>query len=61
LLVFVDSSALKANYDLGDDYHGEAAELMRKIAARETDISSFVTTDYVSRRSCYSDALCSQS
>jgi predicted nucleic acid-binding protein len=47
LLVFVDSSALKANYDLGDDHHREAAELMRKIAARETDISSFVTTDYV--------------
>jgi predicted nucleic acid-binding protein len=47
LLVFVDSSALKANYDVGDDYHEAAVELMRKIAARETDISSFLTTDYV--------------
>ena len=47
MLVFVDSSALKANYDAKDDYHAEAAELMRKIAARETDVSSFVTTDYV--------------
>lgn len=46
-MVFVDSSALKANYDAGDDYHAEAMELMRKIAARETDITSFVTTDYV--------------
>lgn len=47
MLVFVDSSALKANYDAGDDYHEEAAELMRKIAARETDVSSFTTTDHV--------------
>jgi predicted nucleic acid-binding protein len=47
LLVFVDSSALKANYDVGDDYHEQAVELMRKIVSRETDISSFVTTDYV--------------
>jgi uncharacterized protein len=47
LLVFVDSSALKANYDAGDDYHDQAAELMRKISARETDVTSFMTTDYV--------------
>ncbi len=47
MLVFVDSSALKANYDARDDCHAKAAELMRKIAARETEISSFVTTDYV--------------
>jgi uncharacterized protein len=47
LLVFVDSSALKANYDASDDYHQEAAELMRKIATRETEISAFITTDYV--------------
>jgi hypothetical protein len=47
LLVFVDSSALKANYDAGDGYHAKAAELMRRIAARETDITSFMTTDYV--------------
>jgi uncharacterized protein len=47
LLVFVDTSALKANYDSGDDHHTEAEELMRKIAARETDVTSFVTTDYV--------------
>lgn len=47
MLVFVDSSALKANYDVGDDCHEEAAELMRRIASRETDVSSFITTDYV--------------
>lgn len=47
MLVFVDSSALKANYDAGDDYHNEAAELMTKIAARETEVTSFLTTDYV--------------
>ncbi|MHB1868473.1 MAG: type II toxin-antitoxin system VapC family toxin [Nitrososphaerales archaeon] len=47
MLVFVDSSALKANYDAGDDYHEQAAELMGKIATRETDVSSFITTDYV--------------
>lgn len=47
MLVFVDSSALKANYDARDGYHAKAAELMRRIAARETDITSFMTTDYV--------------
>lgn len=47
MIVFVDSSALKANYDADDDCHQEATELMRKIAARETDVSSFITTDYV--------------
>lgn len=47
MLVFVDSSALKANYDAADDYHGRAAQLMARIAARETEITSFVTTDYV--------------
>jgi predicted nucleic acid-binding protein len=47
LLVFVDSSALKANYDTKDDYHARANELMRKIEARETEITGFVTTDYV--------------
>ena len=45
--VFVDTSALKANYDSSDDYHSEADQLMQKIAARETEITSFVTTDYV--------------
>lgn len=43
----MDSSALKANYDAGDSFHERAARLMRKIAARETEVSSFVTTDYV--------------
>jgi len=47
LLVFVDSSALKANYDAADDYHEEAAQLMAEIAARKTEVNSFVTTDYV--------------
>ena len=47
MLVFVDSSALKANYDSGDDNHAKADGLMRKIAARETEVTSFVTTDYV--------------
>ena len=47
MLVFVDSSALKANFDSGDDYHAKADGLMRKIAARETEVTSFVTTDYV--------------
>ncbi len=47
MLVFVDSSALKANYDSRDDYHDHATEFMRRIAARETDVTSFMTTDYV--------------
>jgi len=47
LLVFVDSSALKANYDTGDDFHAKARGLMQKIARRETEVTSFVTTDYV--------------
>lgn len=47
MLVFVDSSALKAVYDSGDDFHSRASELMRKIAARDTDVTGFVTTDYV--------------
>jgi predicted nucleic acid-binding protein len=47
LLIFVDSSALKASYDTKDDYHARADELMRKIEARETEITGFVTTDYV--------------
>lgn len=47
MLTFVDSSALKAYYDSGDDFHGRASELIHKIAARETDISGFVITDYV--------------
>ncbi len=47
MIVFVDSSALKANYDSRDDFHGKATELMRKIAARSTEITSFMTTDYV--------------
>ena len=46
-MVFVDSSALKADYDSGDDHHAEARELMRRIQARETDVTSFLTTDYV--------------
>jgi len=46
-MVFVDSSALKANYDSGDDLHVRAAGLMRKIQARETEVTSFMTTDYV--------------
>lgn len=45
--MFVDSSALKANYDSGDDYHDDADELMRKIEVRESEVTSFVTTDYV--------------
>lgn len=47
MIVFVDSSALKANYDTKDDYHSRADELMRKVATRETEITGFVTTDYV--------------
>jgi len=47
LLVFVDSSAFKANYDSGDDFHKRAAGLMAKVSARETEITAFVTTDYV--------------
>jgi uncharacterized protein len=47
LLVFVDSSALKADYDTGDDWHQEAVDFMHKVAARETEVSLFVTTDYV--------------
>ena len=47
MIVFVDSSALKANYDAVDDYHVKAAELMLKIAARKTEITYFLTTDYV--------------
>jgi len=47
LNVFVDSSALKANYDSGDDFHTKAQNMMRKIATRETEVTSFVTTDYV--------------
>lgn len=47
MLVFVDSSALKAHYDSADDFHERAEDLMRRIAARETEITSFVTTDYV--------------
>ena len=47
MLVFVDTSALKASYDADDDYHEQAAALMTKIAARETEVTSFVTTDYV--------------
>lgn len=46
-MVFVDSSAFKANYDSGDDHHAEARELMQRIQARATDITSFLTTDYV--------------
>jgi predicted nucleic acid-binding protein len=47
LIVFVDSSALKANYDSGDGHHAETRQLMQKIQARQTDITSFLTTDYV--------------
>ena len=47
MLVFVDSSALKASYDAGDDYHAKATELMSRIQARETEITGFVTTYYV--------------
>lgn len=47
MLVFVDSSALKAIYDAKDDHHAKAEELMRKVEARETEVTGFVTTDYV--------------
>ncbi len=47
MIVFVDSSAFKANYDLTDDYHQRAAELMQKVAARKSDVTYFLTTDYV--------------
>ena len=43
----MDSSALKADYDSKDDNHLAARRLMQQIAARETQITSFVTTDYV--------------
>ena len=45
-MIFVDSSAPKADHDSKDDF-GEAPELMKKIAAGSTDITSFMTTDYV--------------
>lgn len=47
MIAFVDSSAFKAIYDSGDDHHAEARALMQKIQARDTDIASFLTTDYV--------------
>jgi len=47
LLVFVDSSALKAYYDSRNDFHDRADGLMRMIAGRKTEIAGFVTTDYV--------------
>lgn len=47
MFVFMDSSALKAHYDSRDDFHERASELMKKIEARETEITGFVTTDYV--------------
>ena len=47
MIVFLDSSAFKANYDSSDDEHARARELMQKIQARETEITSFLTTDYV--------------
>lgn len=47
MLVFVDSSALKAYYDSRDDFHSRASDLIGKVEARETDITGFMTTDYV--------------
>ncbi|MDE1854190.1 MAG: type II toxin-antitoxin system VapC family toxin [Thaumarchaeota archaeon] len=47
MIVFMDSSALKADYDSKDDNHVAARRLMRQIAARETQVTSFMTTDYV--------------
>ena len=47
MLAFVDSSAFKAIYDARDDFHGRASELMRRIAVRDTEVTGFVTTDYV--------------
>jgi len=47
LIVFMDSSAFKAIYDSGDERHIAARELMQKIQARKTNITSFLTTDYV--------------
>ena len=43
----MDSSAFKANYDSEDDYHENAAELMRNVAGRKSNITYFLTTDYV--------------
>ena len=47
MIVFVDSSALKADYDSKDHNHAAARRLMQQIAARETEVTSFATTDYV--------------
>lgn len=46
-MVYVDSSAFKANYDSDDDYHESASELMRNVASRKSNVTYFVTTDYV--------------
>jgi len=43
----VDSSAFKANYDSEDEYHESATELMRCVAARKSNVTYFLTTDYV--------------
>ena len=47
MLVFIDTSALKAYYDSGDGFHAKARNFMQKVSRREIPISSFVTTDYV--------------
>ena len=47
MLVFVDSSALKANYDAGDGHHLSADKFIRSVESREAGVTGFVTTDYV--------------
>jgi predicted nucleic acid-binding protein len=47
MLVFFDTSALKAYYDSGDAFHAKARGFMERVARREVAISSFITTDYV--------------
>ena len=45
--MFLDTSALKAVYDVDDEHHPEASALMDSIKARTTEVSSFLTSDYV--------------
>jgi uncharacterized protein len=47
LIAFLDTSALKAEFDAEDAHHEEARSMMDRISARKTEISSFLTTDYI--------------
>lgn len=47
LIVFVDTGALKANFDAGDEHHVRARKLMEDVRSRRAEVTGFVTTDYV--------------